>query len=127
MGRVVNPGNDGFASMLGSKYVDKTGLIAEFDSTLDTEDGLVLSARPRRFGKTYAAKSIAAFYCHGCDSSELFEGLEVSRHDGWDDHLNKYNVASLDMTGVIEGAKWEAAKEAAGDATPGAPHGRPSS
>ena len=36
MGRYVNPGNEGFAKIAGNDYVDKTGLISLFDSTLDT-------------------------------------------------------------------------------------------
>ncbi len=104
MGRYVNPGNEGFARIVGSEYVDKTGLVSLFDSTLNTTRGLVMVSRPRRFGKSYAAQAVAAFYSRGCDSRELFEGLEVSRRDGWDEHLNAYNVVKLDMTGVIEAA-----------------------
>jgi hypothetical protein len=104
VGRYVNPGNEGFARIVGSEYVDKTGLVSLFDSTLNTTRGLVMVSRPRRFGKSYAAQAVAAFYSRGCDSRELFEGLEVSRRDGWDEHLNAYNVVKLDMTGVIEAA-----------------------
>jgi hypothetical protein len=62
-------------------------------------------SRPRRFGKSYAAQSISAFYSCGCDSRALFEGLEVSRREGWDEHLNKYNVVRLDMTAVMQVAE----------------------
>ena len=110
MGRTVNPGNDGFAKMLATKYVDKTGLIGEFDSTLDTTDCLVLSTRPRRFGKSFSALSLVAFYSCGCDSRGLFEGLKVSMRQGWDAHLNAYNVVQLDITGVVDGAKFKAEK-----------------
>ena len=104
MGRYVNPGNEGFAKILRSRYVDKTGLISLFDTTLDTTEGLVMVSRPRRFGKSYAAQALAAFYSCGCDSRALFEGLEVTRREGWDAHLNQYNVVKIDMTEVIEAA-----------------------
>ena len=105
MGRYVNPGNEGFVGIVRGRYVDKTGLITAFDSTLDiTDEKLVMVSRPRRFGKSYAAQAIAAFYSCGCDSRSLFEGLEVAKHEGWDAHLNQYNVVWLDMTGVIETA-----------------------
>ena len=104
MGTYVNPGNEGFARVLRERYVDKTGLISQFDSTLDTASSLVMVSRPRRFGKSFAAHSLVAFYSCGCDSRALFEGLEVSRRPGWDAHLNAYNVARLDMTGVIQAA-----------------------
>ena len=105
MGLYVNPSNEGFASIVRGEYVDKTGLIRTFDSTLDIADKkLVMVSRPRRFGKSYAAQAITAFYSCGCDSRGLFEGLEVAQADGWDEHLNRYNVVRLDMTGIIESA-----------------------
>ena len=104
MGAYLNPGNDGFARILKSHYVDKTALITQFDSTLDTQYGFVLSSRPRRFGKSYAARALVAFYSAGCDSRELFNGLEVSRHEGWDTHLNQLNVIHLDMSAMIQSA-----------------------
>ena len=102
MGRYINPGNEGFAKILRSRYVDKTGLISVFDSSVDTSEGLVMVSRPRRFGKSYAAQALAAFYSCACDSRALFEGFEVSRREGWDTHLNKLNVVKLDMTEIIE-------------------------
>ena len=103
MGRYVNPDNEGFAEILQSKYVDKTGLIQVFDSTLNAADKkLVMVSRPRRFGKSYAAQALSAFYSCGCDSRALFEGLEVAGREGWDAHLNRLNVVKLDMTGIIE-------------------------
>ena len=105
MGRYVNPGNEGFGQVVKRKYVDKTGLISLFDSTLETSDKLVMVSRPRRFGKSYAAQSVSAFYSCGCDSRALFEGLEVSRGEGWDENLNKYNVLRLDMADVMQSAE----------------------
>ncbi len=105
MGRYVNPGNEGFARIAGDEYVDKTGLVSLFDSALNTTRGLVMVSRPRRFGKSYAAQAVAAFYSRGCDSRALFEGLEVSRRDGWDEHLNQYNVLRLDMAEVMQAAE----------------------
>lgn len=102
MGRHVNPGNEGFAQILKKKYVDKTGLIALFDDSLESMEKLVMVSRPRRFGKSYAAQSLSAFYSCGCDSRALFEGLDVAGREGWDAHLNQYNVVKLDMAGVIE-------------------------
>ena len=104
MGRYVNPGNEAFASIVDDEYVDKTGLISLFDSTLNKPRKLVMVSRPRRFGKSYAAQSISAFYSCGCDSRALFEGREVSRRAGWDRSLNKYNVLRLDMAGVMQSA-----------------------
>ena len=51
-----------------------------------------------------ALVATTAFYSVGCDSRALFEGLEVSRREGWDRNLNAYNVLHLDMAEAIQAA-----------------------
>ncbi|MBR3312953.1 MAG: AAA family ATPase [Atopobiaceae bacterium] len=94
----VNPGNEGFTGILKGEYVDKTGLIALVNGVIGTPGKLVCSTRPRRFGKTFAAESLVAYYSCGCDSRDLFEGLAISRNPSFEEHLNAYNVVRLDMT-----------------------------
>ena len=98
MGMYVNPGNGGFAGILSDEYVDKTGLIALVNDAIGTPRKLVCSTRPRRFGKTFAAESLVAYYTCGADSRELFEGLDISRDQSFEKRLNAYNVVRLDMT-----------------------------
>ena len=98
MGMYVNPGNAGFAGILSGEYVDKTGLIALVNAAIGTPNKLVCSTRPRRFGKTFAAESLVAYYTRGADSRSLFEGLDISRDSSFEKHLNAYNVIHLDMT-----------------------------
>ena len=104
MGRYVNPGCAGFERVLRGRYVDKTGLVARVSAVLGTPDGLICVSRPRRFGKSFAAESLVAYYSCGCDSRALFEGLEVSRDLSFDEHLNAYNVVRLDMTDIVHQA-----------------------
>lgn len=98
MGMYVNPGNEGFQRIVLGEYVDKTGLIGLVNSAIGTSENLVCSTRPRRFGKTFAAESLVAYYSCGCDSRALFEGLDISRDPSFETHLNAYNVVHLDMT-----------------------------
>ncbi len=77
MGIYLNPGNGAFREILNSKYVDKTGLIDFVNSTVDTPDKKTCFTRPRRFGKSFAAKTLCAYYDRSCNSRELFEGLEI--------------------------------------------------
>ena len=98
MSMYVNPGNGGFQRMLADEYVDKTRLIALVNDVIGTSRSLVCSTRPRRFGKTFAAESLVAYYTCGADSRELFEGLDISRDPSFEEHLNAYNVVRLDMT-----------------------------
>ncbi|MDY4174906.1 MAG: AAA family ATPase [Bacteroidales bacterium] len=68
MGRYINKGNDGFASVCNSKFVDKTMLIEEVNLVMDTENRFLCVTRARRFGKSVAVKMLNAYYDQPCDS-----------------------------------------------------------
>lgn len=98
MGRFVNPDNSAFQVALNSKiYIDKTGLIACMNDVLDSTDGYICNSRPLRFGKSYAANMLAAYYSKGADSEEMFSGLEIGKTDDFKKHLNKYDVIHIDV------------------------------
>ena len=102
MGIYLNPPADAFEAILREKiYVDKSGLIAYINSVLNSSRMLTCFSRPRRFGKSYAAKMLAAYYSKGADSDSLFQGLEISGTDTYTDYLNKYNVLFLDIAWFI--------------------------
>ena len=62
MGVYINPGNIGFAEINDSDYVDKTMLIDKINKTIGTTKKLTCISRPGRFGKSYAAKMLTAYY-----------------------------------------------------------------
>ncbi|MBR1740426.1 MAG: AAA family ATPase [Lachnospiraceae bacterium] len=101
MGIYLNPGNDGFQSARAGRYVDKSGLIAVVNETIGKSEKLTCISRARRFGKSYAAKMLSAYYDRSCDSSVLFDDLEIAGHPSYRKHLNKYNVVYLDITNII--------------------------
>ena len=59
----------------------------------------VASRACRRFGKSMAAKMLCAYYDHSCDSRQLFADLEIAHDPSFEEHLNKYPVIYLDITG----------------------------
>ena len=98
MGRFVNPDNSAFQVALNSKiYIDKTGLIEYTNSVLDTSDAYICNSRPHRFGKSYTANMLAAYYSKGCNSEEMFSGLDISRKSDFKTHLNQYDVIHIDI------------------------------
>lgn len=101
MGNYVNPGNAGFTAAVRDTYVDKTELISFINSTLGTKRKLTCVSRPRRFGKSYAAQMLCAYFDKSCDSSELFKNLKISKDDSYKEHLNQHNVIYLDITWFI--------------------------
>ncbi|MBR0092021.1 MAG: AAA family ATPase [Lachnospiraceae bacterium] len=101
MGTYLNPGNSGFERIRNGEYIDKTGMIGLLNGTINTTRNLTCVSRPRRFGKSYAAQMLCAYYDKTCESEELFDGLKISETPEYRKHLNRYDVIYLDMTQVI--------------------------
>lgn len=98
MGIYLNIGNSGFTSARNDEYVDKSGLIAAVNSTLNTQRRFTCLSRSRRFGKSMAAQMLNAYYDESCDSRHLFTDLQIARDASFEKHLNKYPVIFLDIT-----------------------------
>ena len=108
MGVYINKGNEGFKRARNGEYIDKSGLIAVINDTLNSEKSFTCVSRSRRFGKSMAAKMLNAYYDQSCDSRELFADLEIAKHPSFEKHLNKYPVLYLDFSefmGIIHGDK----------------------
>ena len=101
MGAYINIGNAGFRRARNGEYVDKSGLIAVVNRTLNTERSFSCVTRSRRFGKSMAARMLCAYYDKSCDSRELFEDLEIASHPDFEKHLNKYPVIFLDISDFV--------------------------
>ena len=105
LGNYLNPGNSGFIGIRNDIYVDKSEMIRLVNETIETPRRLTCVSRPRRFGKSFAAQMLCAYYDRSCDSSELFKDLKIATNqeftDSYRKHLNKYDVIYLDMTAVI--------------------------
>lgn len=102
MGVYLNPGKDKFKSIRQKKYVDKSALIGVVNENLNTEDRLFLVSRPRRFGKSYAAAMLCAYYGKGNRAGSLFRDLKIAQHKDYKKHLGKYDVLYIDMTSLQE-------------------------
>lgn len=100
MGEFVNPGNDAFSVVSAGEYVDKTGLISLLNKRIGTNRNLVCVSRPRRFGKSYAAQMLSAYYDRSCDSSSLFGNMAVAEDSLFRKHLNCYDVIYVDISAV---------------------------
>lgn len=108
MGIYLNPPADGFKAILKrGMYVDKSELIAYTNSVLESDRMLTCSSRPRRFGKSFSAKMLTAYYSKGADARGLFENLKIvkDKKGGFEEHLNQCDVLSLDITSFISVAE----------------------
>ena len=98
MGIYLNPGNDTFSIISHSKlYVDKTGIVNFTNNYIGEIRPYIASSRPRRFGKTIAAETLAAYYSNGCDSEELFSELKIARYTSFKKYLNQFDVIFMDL------------------------------
>ncbi|SDB15711.1 Predicted AAA-ATPase [Ruminococcaceae bacterium FB2012] len=105
MGIYLNPGNAGFERILRSEYIDKTGLLSIINEQIDTVRGLICVSCPRRFGKSYAANMLCAYYDRTCDSHALFDNLKISNASTYEDYINKYNVIYIDVASFLSELK----------------------
>lgn len=105
MGIYLNPGNEMFQETINSEiYVDKTGLIEYTNKFIGTRQKYICVSRPRRFGKSMTAEMLTAYYDGKCDSSALFDNLEISRTSDYKKHLNQYEVLFLNMVNFLSRA-----------------------
>ena len=107
MGTYLNPGNSGFTRIIKNDYVDKTGLIGIINHTINSTKNLTCISRPRRFGKSYAAQMLCAYYDKTCDSHELFDRFKIAEEKSYEENINHYHVINLDVTSFVSEAKKE--------------------
>ena len=101
MGFYIDPGNENFRVIVNDEYIDKSGLIEVINDTIETKNMLSCVSRPRRFGKSYAANMLEAYYDCSCDSHALFDDLEIAKSADYEKHMNQYHVLYLDITGFM--------------------------
>jgi hypothetical protein len=73
-------------------FVDKTELIEKLNPLVGEADQFVCITRPRRFGKSINAAMLASYYSKSLDTKDIFDKLNVSKCDSYEEHLNKHNV-----------------------------------
>ena len=98
MGIYLNPDIEMFAIPAASDiYVDKTGLIDFVNRFIGKERPYLASSRPRRFGKTMAAKMLTSYYSRGYDSKDLFNGLSIAKSSSFEKYMNQFDVIFMDF------------------------------
>ncbi|MDD6826631.1 MAG: AAA family ATPase [Oscillospiraceae bacterium] len=103
MGTYFNPSNEGFRKSAKDEiYIDKSGLLNILNRRLGAEKNCIAVSHARRFGKSQAARMIDAYYSRGCDSTELFSNLEISKSPDFKKHLNQYNVIHIDISSFTD-------------------------
>ncbi len=76
-------------------FVDKSKMLQELFPLVSSGNKHICITRPRRFGKTVMANMIDAFFSVACDSSELFNHLQISHVKDYEVYLNRYQVIHI--------------------------------
>ena len=101
MSLYLNMSNDAFFDCINADiFVDKSMLIKECNNKIRKPNKFMCVTRPRRFGKSMALSMLNAYYSKGCDSKELFSGLNITKDESYLTHLNNHNVIWIDMQGL---------------------------
>ena len=101
MGKYINPNNESFRNAINFEiYIDKSGLIKQLNKVLGKEQKFICVSLARRYGKSVTAGMLKAYYSKGCNSEDLFRGLEIEKESTYRKHLNQYDVIHVDMASV---------------------------
>ncbi len=99
--KIIPVGKEDFSKIIlnDNYYVDKTELIKEL---IDTNAGVVLFTRPRRFGKTMNQSMLKYFFEKtDTDTASLFKDLKISGYDGkYMKYQGKYPVISVTFKSI---------------------------
>ena len=105
MGNILNPTKENsFEILVNFKdkdiFVDKTDFIEKISAKINTDKRFMAVTRPRRFGKTVTAHMLSDYFSKGYVGRSIFDELEISKKDSYEQHLNKYNVIYIDMNSI---------------------------
>ena len=81
-------------------FIDKSRILSFLNAQIEMKRRFHCVTMPSRFGKTYIADMVAAYYTNEGDSREAFKGLAIESDPSFEKHLNKHNVIKLDIAGI---------------------------
>ncbi|MBB6715561.1 AAA family ATPase [Clostridium gasigenes] len=92
---------ENYKRLINTKYfVDKSMIIEKINELINTTNNYLCVTRPRRFGKSSVADMLGSYYSKAVYSKEVFESLKISKADGYEEHLNKYNVINISFNTI---------------------------
>ena len=92
-----------YKELMAEKYfVDKSLIISLLNEKINTKSKYICITRPRRFGKSSVVDMLGAYYSKCSDTRDIFENLQISRMNGYERHLNQYNVISISFNEITD-------------------------
>lgn len=95
-----------YKELIAEKYfVDKSLIIQLLNEKINTKSKYVCITRPRRFGKSSVVDMLGAYYSKAVNSKDIFDKLAISKVNGYEENLNKYNVISISFNEITDNLK----------------------
>ncbi|MGL5151571.1 MAG: AAA family ATPase, partial [Clostridium sp.] len=92
-----------YNKLINTKYfVDKSLIIEKINEVIDTSDCCICITRPRRFGKSAVADMLGAYYSKAVDSKAIFDKLNISNCESYEENLNKFNVINISFNKISD-------------------------
>ncbi|HAX73663.1 MAG TPA: AAA family ATPase [Firmicutes bacterium] len=92
----TNKSFENYKKLYNSKYfVDKSEIINKLNELIETSERYVCITRPSEFGKSSIVDMLGAYYMKETNSKDIFNQLNISSSENYEEHLNKHNVISL--------------------------------
>ena len=82
-------------------FVDKSLIIERLNKIIGKRSKYLCITRPRRFGKTSVEYMVAAYYSKAVDSKDIFDNLNISKVNSYEENLNKYNL-NYGITDILQ-------------------------
>lgn len=103
MGIYFNPDGMNFKLAYNARiFVDKSEIIKFTNERINCgDDRFIYVSRPRRFGKSYIANMLCAYYSKSSSCGEIFDNLNISASPDYIEHRNKYHVICMDMHSLL--------------------------
>ncbi|AGF55520.1 hypothetical protein B0P06_000381 [Clostridium saccharoperbutylacetonicum] len=97
----TNKSFENYRELVNEEYfVDKSSIITLLNQKISTKNKYICVTRPRRFGKSSVVDMLGAYYSKVMDSKKIFNKLNISKSDDYEEHLNKYNVISISFNRI---------------------------
>lgn len=97
---------ENFKILTRSKFfIDKSMILKILNTKLEAFNRYICITKPRRFGKTSIADMLGAYYSKAFDSKELFDKLNISKDESYEENINKYNVINISFNKIPENGR----------------------
>ena len=77
-------------------------ILEKLNKQISSKGKYICITKPRRFGKSSIADMLGAYYSKAFDSKNIFDNLNISKSESYEENINKYNVINISFNKIPE-------------------------